>query len=298
MATQDLPKEMLAAQIMKFNDPHSINKIPVPTASDLRPHEILLKVAVAGLCHSDLEYLKGTFPDIMLPVTGSHEGTGTLIAKGSDITHLNIGDRILAGQTFGRCGKCDICQGPENYRHYCPNRETMMSVHRNGAFQEYLVVDGREAAVIPDKMSFATAAPLACAGMTSWRGVKQCGLSAGDWIGIVGSGGGLGHLAVQFAKKCFGLKVVGVDARDEGLALTKEAGADLVVDAREGKEKVVKQVHEVTGGKGVKATMNVSDAKSAVPTSSAITMNHGTVVQVALVSFSPFLSSTTWMRHD
>lgn len=285
MSTPSLPKEMLAAQIMKFHSPHSINTIPTPDPSTLRPHEILLKVAVSGLCHSDIEYLKGTFKDIMLPVTGSHEGTGVLIAKGSEVTHLNIGDRILAGQTFGRCGDCEICNGPENFRHYCPNRETMMSVHRNGAFQEYLVVDGREAAVIPDGMSFATAAPLACAGMTSWRGVKQCELKAGEWMGIVGSGGGLGHLAVQFAKKCFGLKVVGVDAREDGLALTKEAGADLVVDARDGKEKVVEQVHKVTDGKGVKATLNVSDAKSAIPTSGAITRNHGVIVQVAVVSF-------------
>lgn len=159
-----------------------------------------------------------------------------------------------------------------------------MSVERNGAFQEYLIVDGREAAVIPDGMSFATAAPLACAGMTSWRAVKQCGLKEGQWIGIVGSGGGLGHLAVQFAKKCFGLKVVGIDAREEGLALTREAGADLVVDAREGKEKVVEKVNAVTGGLGVDASCNVSDAKSAGPTAGAITRQHGTVVFVALVS--------------
>lgn len=158
-----------------------------------------------------------------------------------------------------------------------------MSVHRNGAFQEYLVVDGREAAKIPDAMSFATAAPLACAGMTSWRGVKQCHLKPGEWIGIVGSGGGLGHLAIQMAQKAFGLKVVGVDARDEGLALTKEAGADLVLDAREGKEKMVERVKGSTDGKGVHAALNVSDARSAAPTAAAITRNHGTVVQVALV---------------
>lgn len=174
-----------------------------------------------------------------------------------------------------------------------------MSVHRNGAFQEYLIVDGREAALIPDSMSFATAAPLACAGMTSWRGVKQCELKPGQWIAIVGSGGGLGHLAIQMAKKAFGLKVVGVDARDEGLALTEEAGADLVLDARIGKEKLVEQVHKHTDGKGVHAALNVSDAKSAAPTAAAITRDHGTVVQVALVSLIPhslppnILTSTT-----
>ncbi|KAK5098409.1 hypothetical protein LTS08_006542 [Lithohypha guttulata] len=281
--TQSLPSNMLAAQIVGFHKPHSINKIPVPDINNLNPHDLYLKVAVSGLCHSDLEYLKGTFPHISLPITGSHEGTGVILAKGSAVDYFNVGDRILAGQTFGRCGECDICKGPENYRHYCPHRETMMSVHRNGAFQEYLIVDGREAALIPDSMSFATAAPLACAGMTSWRGVKQCELKPGQWIAIVGSGGGLGHLAIQMAKKAFGLKVVGVDARDEGLALTEEAGADLVLDARIGKEKLVEQVHKHTDGKGVHAALNVSDAKSAAPTAAAITRDHGTVVQVALI---------------
>lgn len=288
--TTSLPSDMLAAQITAFNQPHSINKIPVPEINNLQPHDLYLKVAVAGLCHSDLEYIKGTFPQITLPITGSHEATGVVLAAGNAVTNFKPGDRVLAGQTFGRCGNCDECKGPEPYRHYCENRETMMSVHRNGAFQEYLVVDAREAAHIPDGMSFATAAPLACAGMTSWRGVIQCELKPGDWIAVVGSGGGLGHLAIQMARKAFGLKVVGVDARDEGLALTKEAGADVVCDARTGKEQVVKEVQKATGGKGVHAALNVSDAKSAAPLAAAITRQHGTVVQVALVRLSQLRS--------
>jgi len=90
------------------------------------------------------------------------------------------------------------------------------------------------------------------------------------------------------AQKAFGLKVVGVDARDEGLALTREAGADLVLDAREGKEKMVETVHSVTDGRGVHACLNISDAESAAPTAAAITRSHGTVVQVALVG---------WRKH-
>lgn len=159
-----------------------------------------------------------------------------------------------------------------------------MSVEgRNGAFQEFLIVDGREATRIPDGMSFATAAPLACAGMTSWRAVKQAGLKEGEWLGIIGSGGGLGHLAVQFAKKAFGLKVVGVDARDDGLALTREMGADVVVDARKGKEAMVEVVNEATG-KGVHAVIELSGHPTAAETGGAITRNHGKFVQVAIVS--------------
>lgn len=280
-----MPDSMKACQIIEFNQPHQIRTIPTPSAKGLKKYDLLIKVAVPALCHSDLEYLKGVFP-IKLPVTASHEGTGTVIAFGSGVERFKPGDRVVAGQTFGRCGDCEICNGPENYRHYCPNREPMMSVDgRNGAFQEFLIVDGREATKIPEKMSFATAAPLACAGMTSWRAVKQAGLKPGEWLGIIGSGGGLGHLGIQFAKKAFGLKVVGVDARDEGLALTKEMGADLVIDARKGKEAMVEEVNKATE-KGVSAVLELSGHPTAAETGGAITRNHGKFIQVAIVRTS------------
>lgn len=239
-------------------------------------------MAAASLCHSDLEYADGHL-DCTLPVTASHEGTGVVTAVGSGVTRFRPGDRIMAGQTFGRCGECEICKGPESFRHYCPHRETMMSVQRNGAFQEYLVVDAREASRIPDEMGFETAAPLACAGITVWRGILQAELRPGQWLGIVGSGGGLGHLGIQFAK-ARGIKVIGVDARDEGIVLSGEAGADVVLDARLGKEHIARRVLEVTDGRGADATLNVSDAKLAAATACSITKNHGTMVQVALVS--------------
>ena len=290
-ATQTMPESMQACQIIEFNKPHQIRTIPTSAYNDLKPYDLLLKVAVSALCHSDLEYLKGVFP-ITLPVTASHEGTGTVIGMGNSVTRFKVGDRVLAGQTFGRCGDCEMCNGPENYRHYCENRENMMCVAgRNGAFQEYLVVDAREASPIPDKMSFVTAAPLACAGMTSWRAINQTDLKPGQWLGIVGSGGGLGHLAIQFARKAKGLKVVAVDARDEGLALSREMGADLVVDARKGKDAVVEEVHKVTG-KGVDATIELSGHPTAAETGSAITKNHGQLVQVAIVSSAPAISSS------
>lgn len=121
---------------------------------------------------------------------------------------------------------------------------------------------------------------MACAGCTIYRGVLAAECIAGEWIAIVGSGGGLGHLGIQFAK-ARGLNVVGIDARDEGLALSKEAGADVVVDARGGDDRTVEEVRRVTGGEGAKATLVVSDAKSAAATGCKITRMHGTMVQIA-----------------
>ncbi|KAJ5609969.1 hypothetical protein N7510_006688 [Penicillium lagena] len=271
-----LPDSMLACQILEFKKPHQIRRIPTPDT--LQPHDLLLKIAVSSLCHSDLEYQNGTL-NCTLPVTGSHEGTGVVIAKGNAVARFVIGDRIMAGQTFDRCGECDDCKGPENYQHYCEQQGPMMSTQRNGAFQEYLVVDARQACRIPDQMSFLTAAPLACAGITIWRALLHAELKPGQWLGIVGSGGGLGHLGVQFAK-AKGLNVIGTDARDDGLSLSRAVGADLVLDARLGKEEIVRQVFKATDGRGVDATVTVSDAKPAISTACAITRRHGTMVYV------------------
>lgn len=278
-----LSDSMLACQIVEYNRPHQIRRIPTPQT--LSAHDLLLKVAVSSLCHSDLEYQNGAL-DCTLPVTASHEGTGVVVAKGGAATRFQIGDRIMAGQIFDRCGECDDYLGPENYQHYCEHQGATMSTERNGAFQEYLVVDARQAVKIPDQMSFLTAAPLACAGITVWRAILQVELTPGRWIGILGSGGGLGHLGIQFAK-ARGLHVVGVDTRDDGLVLSEEMGADVVLDARMPKDELIKKTFEATGGKGVDGTVRVSDARAAAGTACAITRKHGTMVYIPVVSSNP-----------
>ncbi|KAF2034617.1 NAD(P)-binding protein [Setomelanomma holmii] len=215
-----------------------------------------------------------------LPCTGSHEGAGTVVSVGPDVKDFKPGDRVMAGIIYHPCGTCSDCQGPENYRQYCQFSGGYCGVTTHGFFADYARIDASQAAKLPDAVTFGTAAPLACAGCTIYRGVILSGLKKGEWLAIVGSGGGLGHLGVQFAK-ALGLNVVGVDARDEGLELTRNGGADVVIDARKGDEEVVKAVHAVTNGEGVACTLNVSDASSAMATCCAITRMHGTVIQIA-----------------
>ena len=205
-----------------------------------------------------------------LPCIGSHEGTGTVVHLGSSITEFKKGDRLMAGLPWNRCGNCPDCLGDENYGQYCPNRTGLVGVTQDGAFAEYMIVDGRESSKIPDSVSFEMAAPLACAGCTIWRGVLQTELKKGETIAIVGAGGGLGHLGCQFAK-ALGLTVVGLDARPEGLALAKDSGADVVIDATQMKEKVVGEVMKVTNGMGADATVNVSDNGQAAALACAVT---------------------------
>lgn len=281
--SSNIPKEMLAAQVVEFNKPYKVHKIPVP--SELAPHDLLIKVAVASLCHTDFMVSEGVM-GTELPCTGSHEGSGTVVAVGSDVAGFREGDRVMAGIIYHPCGTCPDCLGPEDYSQYCPRSGGYVGVTTHGCFAEYARIDSRTAAVLPDKVSFETAAPLACAGCTIYRGVVLSGVKKGEWLAMTGSGGGLGHLGVQFAK-ALGLNVVGIDARDEGLELTKKGGADVVIDARKGHEEVVKQVHAVTNGEGVTCTLNVSDAKDAMKTACAITKMHGTVIQIAQVPLPP-----------
>ncbi|OCT44475.1 Alcohol dehydrogenase 3, mitochondrial [Cladophialophora carrionii] len=269
-------KTMLACQVVEFHKDYVIHQVPIP--AELGPHDLLLKVAAASLCHTDSMVVEGRMAGVTLPVTASHEGAGKVVAKGDDVQGFDLGDRVLAGIPRNRCGQCQDCSSQDP--QYCSSRDGGIGFQLDGAFAEYLVVDSRNACHIPDDLDHISAAPMACAGITAWRALIQANVGNGQWLGVVGSGGGLGHLALKFAK-AQGIRVIGVDARDEGLDLTREAGAEVVVDARKGREAVVAEVHSVTAGQGVDATINFSEAVSAAGLACAITRKHGGMIQVA-----------------
>jgi alcohol dehydrogenase, propanol-preferring len=218
-----------------------------------------------------------------LPCTASHEGAGTVVAMGKDVKDWKVGDRCMVALKPHLCGKCSSCTGPnaDEKRHYCPNAGKTPGVTGDGAFAEYMTADSEESSKIPDVVTFETAAPLACAGRTVYHAVAQARLKKDQWISIVGSGGGLGHLGIQFAK-ARGLRIVAVDASDKGIQMSKEMGANVVLDARDGKEKVVKQVMDKTGN-GCDATINLSDADPAAALAAAITRMHSHILQIAQV---------------
>lgn len=252
-------------------------QVDVPT--DLAPLDLLVKVAVASNCHTDSMVQQGVFGR-PLPQTASHEGSGTIVKVGSDVKDFKVGDRVMCGLPLHPCGHCGDCLGPETNRQYCTQIEGHIGVQTNGCFADYVKCDSRSTTRLADSVSFMSAAPLACAGRTVYRSVLKTGLKSGEWVSFVGSGGGLGHLGIQFAK-ALGMKVIGVDARDEGLELSKKYGADVVVDARKGKEEVVKQIQAVTGGNGADSTVVLADHKDACALGCASTKMHGTLVQIA-----------------
>ncbi|KAK5191869.1 hypothetical protein LTR92_008450 [Exophiala xenobiotica] len=277
MAIEGVPQEMTAVQVVEFNKPYKIHTVPTPTSR--QSHEMLLKTVVASLCHTDNMVVEGKFPT-KLPCTASHEGTGIVVAVGSSVSNFKPGDRVMSGLPRNPCGRCYNCQGPNDWHQYCENIEGHIGVFVDGAFAEYHVVDSRSSCHIPDKVSFTSAAPLACAGCTIYRSIIVSEVQKGEWLAIVGAGGGLGHLGIQFAL-AKGINVVAIDARDEGLELCSKAGAKHVLDARQGKEKLVKDVQSLTDGLGVHAAINVSEHETAATTACSVTRMHGTMVQVA-----------------
>jgi propanol-preferring alcohol dehydrogenase len=204
MGIEALPKKMKAIQVVEFNKPYKINEVDVP--SNLDPSDLLVKVAVASNCHTDSMVWSGVF-GTKLPCTASHEGAGTIVALGSaaEDRGFKVGQRVMCGLPLHPCGVCTDCLGPENQVQYCRNLDGHVGVQVDGCFAEYVRVDSRSTTPLPDEVSLLSAAPLACAGRTIWRGVLQTGLKSGEWVAIVGSGGGLGHLGrfpVRIARSC------------------------------------------------------------------------------------------------
>lgn len=146
----------------------------------LGEYDMLVKVAAASLCHTDgmvTEGIMGT----KLPCIASHEGAGTVVQVGSAITEFSVGSRILCSLTYHRCHDCADCESQEP--QYCQNIEGFLGVTLNGSFAEFQVVDGRECCKIPDNLKFASAAPLACAGITVCMYRCPCRLNAPYVVG-------------------------------------------------------------------------------------------------------------------
>ncbi|EXJ61032.1 hypothetical protein A1O7_05185 [Cladophialophora yegresii CBS 114405] len=261
----------------ELNKPYQLRQVQRPDA--LGPFDLLVKTVVASFCHTDLMVLEGLFP-VNLPLTASHEGAGTVAAVGSAVTEFKLGDRVMSGQLCNPCGQCEDCLGPDDQKQYCTNTRGAIGVGVDGAFADYHVTDSRAACLLPDEISFADGASLACAGRTVYRAIKTSGVQPGRFLAIVGAGGGLGHLGIQFAL-AKGIEVIAIDARDGALELCREVGAKHVLDARAGQESVVAQVRKITGGHGADSTINLSGHSAALISACAVTRNHGTMVQVA-----------------
>ncbi|MBZ0329466.1 alcohol dehydrogenase AdhP [Halomonas sp. ANAO-440] len=219
-----MDKTMKAAVVRKFGEPLAIEEVDVP-----RPQagEILVKVAASGVCHTDLHAAHGDWPvKPSPPFIPGHEGVGHIVAVGQGVKHVKEGDRVGVPWLYSACGYCEHCLG--GWETLCESQQnTGYSV--NGGFADYTLADAGFVGLLPDNIDFLEVAPVLCAGVTVYKGLKMTDTRPGQWVVISGIGG-LGHMAVQYAK-AMGLNVAAVDIDDGKLALAERLGATVTVNA-------------------------------------------------------------------
>lgn len=234
-----MAKTMQAAVVEKFGEPLKIREVPIP---DPGPGEVLVKVMATGVCHTDLHAADGDWPvKPTLPFTPGHEGAGVVAKVGPGTKHVKEGDRVGIAWLHSACGHCEFClTGWETLCH----AQEMSGYSVNGSFAEYALGCGDYVGHLPENLPFADVAPILCAGVTTYKGLKQTKVRPGEWVVISGVGG-LGHVAVQYAK-AMGLHVAAIDIGGEKLELARSLGADLAIDAKE--TDPVQEIQKRTGG--------------------------------------------------
>lgn len=219
-----MAKTMKAAVVRAFGEPLAIEDVPIPTPG---PGEVLIKVVASGVCHTDLHAADGDWPvRPTLPFVPGHEGAGVIAAVGQGVTGFKEGDPAGVAWLHDACGACEYCI--TGWETLCEAQHNS-GYSVNGAFAEYVIGSAAYVARLPDRADFAAMAPILCAGVTTYKGIKETEAKPGQWLAISGLGG-LGHLAVQYAK-AMGLHVAALDVTDEKLALARALGADATVDA-------------------------------------------------------------------
>lgn len=220
-----IPLTMQAAVVEEFGKPLQVREVPVPQPG---PGQALVEIAASGVCHTDLHAAEGDWPvKPGLPFIPGHEGTGVVVALGPGVTHLKEGDRVGIAWLYSACGHCTFCLS--GWETLClEQKNSGYSV--NGSFAQYALAQAEYLARIPNNLSFVDAAPILCAGVTTYKGLKETQARPGEWVVISGTGG-LGHVAIQYAK-AMGLHVAAVDLGPEKITLAKKLGAEIAIDAK------------------------------------------------------------------
>lgn len=234
-----MTKHMKAAIVHEFAKPLSIEQIPIP---EPRERQVLVKIVASGACHTDVHAADGDWPvKPKLPFIPGHEGVGYVAAVGKGVTSAKEGDRVGIPWLYSACGYCEYCI--TGWETLCPNQKnTGYSV--DGGYAEYTLADANYVGHLPANVAFTEIAPILCAGVTTYKGLKETDTRPGQWVAISGIGG-LGHVAVQYAK-AMGLHIVAVDVADDKLDLAHKLGADLTINAAAADP--VAEIHRLIGG--------------------------------------------------
>jgi len=268
----EMPAKMQAAVVEAFGKPLVFKDYDIPAPG---PGQILVKTEACGVCHTDLHAAKGDWPlKPALPFIPGHEAIGLVVELGDGVTAVKLGDRVGVPWLYSACGHCEYCLSA--WETVCPEAK-FGGYTQNGGFADYVIADPDYVAHIPEGLTAIEAAPLICAGITTYKGIKETKARPGQWIAISGCGG-LGHLGIQYAK-AMGLKVCAVDIDDGKLAHATRLGADVTVNAKAGDP--VAAVKMATGG-GAHGVLITAPSLPAFNQGVAMTRKRGVCVLVGL----------------
>lgn len=315
MASGD-DETMLAAVVEQFGQPYALKRIPRP--GEPQGHDMLVKVLAASYCHTDAVFASGGMSQ-ELPRVGCHEFAGEIVAAGPDAAadgELAVGARVgVPGRAYHPCGSCYECTHPgkdrPGYSPYCP-RAFNLGLTRDGGFQEYCLVDSRQVAPLPDGLAAVRAAPLMCAGVTIWSALQHEKVRGARSVAILGAGGGLGHLGVQFAAR-LGKEVLAVDADDAAIGLLERVKAGLgpagaSVHVVDGRRESVEDMRALAQGEvapgaldselGLDAAILLPESQAAFDQGMALLRNHGVMVVVSFPNKKLEVSASDLVFRD
>ncbi|KAJ6577652.1 chaperonin 10-like protein [Mycena capillaripes] len=253
---------------------------PVTSQEDLAPGECLIKLFCTGVCHTDLHAALDDWPlPAKTPLVGGHEGVGEIVAIGNNTSHspVKVGDRVGIKWLADSCLNCEQCR--KGREQNCLEAK-LSGFTVDGTFQQYVVSYVNHVTLIPEGFDSNAAASILCAGVTVYRAIKYSQTSPGDWIVLPGAGGGLGHLAIQYAKVA-GLQVIAVDTGAEKKKLCLELGADKWIDFQESKN-IVEEIKAITGGLGAHSAVVTAASSSGYKQAIEYLRGGGTLMAVGL----------------
>ena len=245
---------MRAAQVSRPGGPFEIveRPIPEPAAGTVR-----IQVQACGVCHSDSLTKEGGFPGLAYPRVPGHEVAGVIDAVGAGVTRWKPGQRVGVGWHGGFCATCDHCRRGD---FFACELHQVTGITYDGGYGDYMIAPASAVALLPDGLSPVEAAPLMCAGLTTFNALRNSGATGGDVIAVLGLGG-LGHLGVQFAAK-MGFKTIVIARGQDKAAFAKELGATAYIDSQS--QDPAAELQKLGGAKAILATVTHGPAMSAV----------------------------------
>ncbi|MCX8995112.1 alcohol dehydrogenase AdhP [Citrobacter portucalensis] len=246
------------------------------TLRALKAGEALVDVECCGVCHTDLHVVNGDFGPVPGRIPG-HEGVGIVCAVANDVTSVRVGDRVSIAWFYEGCGVCEYCvSGRETFCRKVKNAGYSV----DGAMAEQCIVKADYAVKVPDGLDPLVASSVTCAGVTTYKAIKVSGVRPGQWLAIWGAGG-LGNLAIQYARHVFNARIIAIDIQEDKLQFARECGAEITLNALE--EDIPARIQELTAG-GAHTAVVVAVAKSAFNQAVNSVRAGGKVVCVAVPS--------------